>query len=117
MPKGALKLRVVNESDRRPVAFASLSVEYPDTIICYEVDRKGRLSFMPASFPLTVTARASGMLDSTIGLMSMPDEKVVIGIAPDPDAVPEAPRRRPDWSTAMQRRLRSTYTVRSSSGK
>ncbi len=113
--KDNLKGKVVCEADGRPVANAILSVEYPDTIVSYEADRKGRFKFEPSSYPLTIAARGEGMTESVIGLMSKPDSKLVIELAPDPSAATKpASKRKPDWSTAMRRRLSSTYIVRSS---
>ncbi len=113
--KDTLKGQVVSEADHRPVPNATLSVEYPDTILIYAADRKGRFKFDPSSFPLTIAAKGEGMTESVIGLMSKPDSKIVIKLAPDPSAVShQPPKRKPDWSTAMPRRLTSTYTVRSS---
>lgn len=109
-----VKIRAIDSSSRRPVASASVAVEYPDTIVVYETDRKGRLTFNPRFFPVTVTVRANGMYDSTVGLVSMPDGKVTVEVDPDPTAPRPASSRRPDWSTAMQRRLRSVYVVRGS---
>ncbi len=106
---------VDDEVSHRPVANAILSVEYPDTIVSYEADSKGRFKFEPLSYPLTIAARGEGMVESVIGLMSKPDSKLVIELAPDPTAVShQSHKRKPDWSTAMPRRLTSTYTVRSS---
>ncbi len=113
--KDTLKGKVVCEADHRPVAYATLTVEYPDTLISYEADSKGRFKFDPSSYPLTIAARGEGMMESVIGLMSKPDSKLVIELAPDPSAVSKpASKRKPDWSTAMPRRLTSTYIVRSS---
>lgn len=117
--KDTLKGKVISESDSRPVAFAALVVEYPDTIVSYESDRKGRFKFAPLSYPLTITAKGKGMVESVIGLMSRPDSKLVIELAPDSSGTPNhVPVRKPDWSTAMTRRLTSKYIVRSGpSGK
>ena len=113
MSEDILRIRVVNDADRRPVPFASLTVEYPDTIVRYETDRKGRLAFSPACFPITVTAGAPGMLDSTVGMISMPEGKVVVEVAPDPAALGFRPRRKPDWSSDRPPRFPSVFIVRS----
>ena len=110
--KDNLKVRCVSEGDNRPVAFAVLTVEYPDTIVTYHADRKGKASFSPSSYPLTVTARAEGMFDSTVGLMSRPGKALVVQLAPDPSRPRPSVSRRVDWSTDRPRRLGSTYIVR-----
>ncbi|MDE6480865.1 MAG: hypothetical protein K2L45_11430 [Muribaculaceae bacterium] len=104
--------KVVREGDSKGVGYARLAVEYPDTIINYEADRKGRFSFEPSSFPLTITARAEGMTDATYGFMSMPPKTVKLEIEYDPTVSRVSPRRRVDWSSDWPRRLRSTYIVR-----
>ena len=115
--KDIMKVRVISDADRRPVAFTSLAVEYPDTIMTHLTDRKGKLKFTPRSFPLTVTAHAEGMLDATYGLMSMPDGTVTIEIAPNPAATRPPRKRRVDWSSDRPPRLSSTYVVRTPAGK
>ena len=110
--KDVMKVRVVSDADRRPVAYADLTVEYPDTVISHRADRKGKLSFSPRTFPLTMTARGAGMLDATYGIMSMPDGTVTLEVAPDPAVPRGAARRRVDWSSDRPRRLSSTYVVR-----
>ncbi len=110
-----VKGRVRSEADKKPVAMASLTVEYPDTIVSYEADRKGRFKFRPLSFPFTVAVKGEGMAQAMFGLMSMPDKGLLFELAPDPNA-PASPirRRKPDWASNMPRRLSSTYIVRSS---
>ena len=116
--KDLVKGRIVNEVDGSPVAYASITVEYPDTIVNYEADRKGRFRFEPMSFPFTVAAKGNGMSEAVYGVMSMPSKGLVLEVAPDPAArVTSAPARKPDWSTAMTRRLSSKFIVRSSSAK
>ena len=113
--KGNLKVKCINESDNRPVAFVNLTVEYPDGIVNYQTDRKGKVSFTPSSYPLTVAARAEGMYEAVVGLMSAPSGTLTIELAPDPTKPVTASRRRVDWSTDRPRRLSSTYIVRTHS--
>ncbi|MDE6696747.1 MAG: hypothetical protein K2K25_07690 [Muribaculaceae bacterium] len=110
--KDTLKGRVLCEGDNKPVPCARIVAEYPDSIVNYEADRKGRFCFSPLSFPVTITAQGEGMHDATIGLLSMPASKVLILLEPDPAAPKVEPKRRVDWSSTMQPRLRSTFTVR-----
>lgn len=105
-----MKGKVVCDVDHRPVPNATLQVEYVDTIISYEADRKGRFCFVPLSFPVTITTRGAGMLDATIGLMGMPDSKLTFELAPDPAVVPT---RVIGSSSAISRRLSSNFIVRS----
>ena len=104
--------KVVREGDSKGVGYARVAVEYPDTIINYEADRKGRFSFEPSSFPLTITARAEGMSDATYGFMSMPPKTVKVEMEFDPSVPRVLPKRRVDWSSDWPRRLRSTYIER-----
>ena len=112
LAKDTLRGRVLCEGDNKPVPCARIVAEYPDSIVNYEADRKGRFAFRPLSFPVTITAKGDGRYDATIGLMSMPGSKVLIMLEHDPSAPKVEPKRRVDWSSTMQPRLRSTYTVR-----
>ncbi len=110
--KDNLKIKFVNADDLSPVEYVDLTVEYPDTIINYSSDRKGKVAFVPSSFPLTITVKAKGMNDGVFGLMSMPSKRLTLELTPDPSVPRVSGRRRADWSSATPRRLRSTYTVR-----
>lgn len=107
-----LKVKVISADRHRSVGFATLKVEYPDTIVDLRTDRKGKLKFSPSSFPLTVTVSAPGMTDATFGLMSMPEKGMTLELYPDPSAPAPVMKRRVDWSSAWPRRLSSTYIVR-----
>ncbi|MDE5871854.1 MAG: hypothetical protein K2H22_07925 [Muribaculaceae bacterium] len=74
----AIKLCAIEESTENPVPFASISVEYADTIITQSTDEMGVLDFTPRSFPLTLTAKCEGMQDVTYGLYEHPEEPLTI---------------------------------------
>ncbi|MDE6785619.1 MAG: hypothetical protein K2J46_01085 [Muribaculaceae bacterium] len=112
--KDNIKVKVINGGNRSPIAFAKLAVEYPDTIVNFEADRKGRLSFTPSLFPLTITARSEGMYDATYGFMSMPKKTLKIVMDPDPTVNIAVDKRRVDWSSERPKRFPSTYIVRTS---
>lgn len=113
--KDILNVKVVSSGSSRPVPSVSLTVEYPDTVVVYQADRKGRLKIEPYSFPLTMTARAEGMAEATFGFMSMPEKAVVIELDEDSSAPKTLPKRRPDWSPLRPHRLSSTFVVRTPS--
>ncbi len=115
--KDNIKVKVISEDTRKPVSYADIQVEYADTIINYKSDRKGKLSFTPSSFPLTVTAHAEGMERVTFAYMAMPSKSLKIEMTPDPSAPRVRPKLRVDWSTATPRRLRSTFVVRHNAKK
>ena len=110
--KDNIKVKVVSAANRIPIAYAKLAVEYPDTIVNFEADRKGRLSFTPSLFPLTITARSEGMYDATYGFMSMPSKTLKIAMDPDPSMTKAVEKCRADWSSDRPKRFRSTYIVR-----
>lgn len=112
-----IKGKVVSDADHSPVANATLQVEYVDTIITYEADKKGRFSIDPLSFPVTITTRGVGMLDGIIGLMSMPDSNLVIELTPDGSGMHAAASRHPYLSGVLYRRLSSTFIVRTPASK
>lgn len=104
----SLKGRIVREDTRKGISHATLTVEYADGIESYKADRKGKFSFNPKSFPITITVKVADMADATIGLISMPQKPIVIELPPTKGA---PPAKRPDWSSAMRPRLSSTYIV------
>ena len=110
--KDNIKVKVISASNHAPIAFAKLAVEYPDTIVNFEADRKGRLSFTPSLFPLTITASSEGMYDATYGFMSMPSKTLKIEMDPDPSVSKAAVKSRVVWSSDRPKRFRSTYIVR-----
>lgn len=79
-----VQLCAVEEGSEVPVPFASITVEYVDSIVKSTTDEMGLLDFTPLSFPLTVTAAGEGMIDSTYALMSHPEEPLVILMAREP---------------------------------
>ena len=107
-----IKVKVVSSDTNSPIALADISVEYPDTIVNYKSNKRGKLSFIPASFPLTITAQAEGMESVTFGYFSMPSKMLKIEMPADPSAIRVEGSRRVDWASNTPPRLRSTYIVR-----
>lgn len=79
-----IQICAIEENTENPVPFASISVEYADTIITQSTDEKGLLDFTPRSFPLTLTAKCEGMQDVTYGLYEHPEEPLTILMAREP---------------------------------
>ena len=79
-----IQLCAVEEGSQDPVPFASISVEYVDTIVSSKTDGMGLLDFTPRSFPLTVTASGDGMQASTYGIMEQPEGPLTILMTREP---------------------------------
>lgn len=79
-----IQLCAVEENTQDPVPFASISVEYSDTIIASTTDSMGLLDFAPRSFPFTLTASGEGMLDSTYGVLEQPEGPLTILLTREP---------------------------------
>lgn len=79
-----IQLCAVEEGSQEPVPFASISVEYVDTIVSSKTDGMGLLDFTPRSFPLTVTARGEGMQATTYGIMEQPEGPLTILLTREP---------------------------------
>ncbi len=109
-----VKGRVVSDFNKKPVANAMLTVEYPDTIMTYEADRKGRFKFDPLSYPFTIAVKGEGMAEAVYGLMSKPDKPLLLEVTPDPASVASQKQpRKPDWASNKPPRLSSKFIVRS----
>lgn len=83
------QLSAVEASTQLPVPYASITVEYADSIMNCTTDSIGFLDFTPLSFPLTVTANAEGMLEATTAFMRHPKEPIVILMAREPAEEPK----------------------------
>lgn len=79
-----IQICAVEETTQDPVPYASISVEYADTIVNSITDEKGLLDFTPLSFPLTLTANSEGMLETTYGIFEQPDEPLTILMTREP---------------------------------
>ncbi len=79
-----IQLCAVEEGSQDPVPFASISVEYADTIVASTTDRMGLLDFTPRSFPLTLTASSEGMQQATYGIMEQPEGPLMILMTREP---------------------------------
>lgn len=73
-----IQLCAVEENTQVPVPFASISVEYVDTIVNASTDAMGLLDFTPRSFPFTLTASGEGMIKVTYGIMEQPEGPLTI---------------------------------------
>lgn len=79
-----IKLCAIEEATENPVPYASISVEYADTIITQSTDEMGLLDFTPRSFPLTLTASCEGMQEVTYGIYEHPEEPLTILMSRQP---------------------------------
>ena len=79
-----IQVCAVEETTQDPVPYASISVEYADTIVNSITDENGLLDFTPLSFPLTLTANCEGMLETTYGIFEQPDEPLTILMTREP---------------------------------
>lgn len=79
-----IQLCAVEETTQDPVPFASITVEYVDSVVNCSTDAMGLLDFTPLSFPLTVTATGEGMKECSYALMSHPEEPLFILMTRDP---------------------------------
>lgn len=79
-----IQLCAVEEETEEPVPFASISMEYADTIITQSTDERGLLDFTPRSFPLTLTATGEGMMEATYGIFEHPLEPLTIVMTREP---------------------------------
>ena len=86
-----IQLCAVEEASQLPIPFASISVEYADTIVYSKTDETGLLDFTPRSFPFTLTASGEGMLDSTYGIMEQPEGPLTILMAPKDSSPAQSP--------------------------
>ncbi len=80
----SIQICAVEEITQAPVPFASIAVEYADTIISSTTDEKGILDFTPLSYPLTLTANGEGMKETIYGIFEQPDEPLIILMAREP---------------------------------
>ena len=79
-----IQVCAVEESTQNPVPFASISVEYVDTIVSSTTDEMGLLDFTPRSFPLTLTANGEGMMEVSYGIMEQPEGPLTIIMTREP---------------------------------
>ncbi|MDE7095892.1 MAG: hypothetical protein K2O47_00175 [Muribaculaceae bacterium] len=73
-----IQLCAVEEKTQDPVPFATITIEYADTIIGNITDGMGLLDFTPRSFPLTLTAIREGMTETTYGITDPPEGPLTI---------------------------------------
>ena len=79
-----IQVCAVEESTQDPVPFATISVEYADTIVSSTTDEMGLLDFTPRSFPLTLTANGEGMKEVSYGIMEQPEGPLTILMTREP---------------------------------
>ncbi len=75
-----IQLCAVEVNTQQPVPFASISVEYADTIVTSSTDAMGLLDFTPRSFPFTLTASCEGMIKTTYGILEQPEGPLTISM-------------------------------------
>lgn len=79
-----IQLCAVEEMSQDPVPFASISVEYTDTIVGSTTDGMGLLDFTPRSFPFTLTASGEGMMECSYAIMEQPEGPLTILMTREP---------------------------------
>lgn len=79
-----MRVFTVEESTQDPIPYASITVEYVDSIVKCSTDEMGYIEFIPLSFPLTLTVSGEGMKESSYALMSQPEEQLVIPLTREP---------------------------------
>lgn len=73
-----IQICAVEEGTENPIPFASISIEYSDSILNETTDENGHLDFTPIEYPLTLTANCEGMQEVTYGLFEHPEETIII---------------------------------------
>ena len=79
-----IQVCAIEEATESPVPFATISVEYTDTVIKQTTDEKGLLDFTPLEFPLTLTASGEGMMEASYGIFEQPEGPLKIIMTREP---------------------------------
>lgn len=71
-----IDLKVIEKETNEAVPFASLVIEYPDTLVVNSTNIKGYFSFVPISLPLTIKIKSLGLKETSATITSLPDSIV-----------------------------------------
>lgn len=77
-----IKVGVIDTTTSEPIPFATIVVEYGDTITGGMADADGIYSFVPRSLPLNLKVSGFGMKENSISISTMPDSLVTVELAP-----------------------------------
>lgn len=77
-----IKVGVIDTTASEPIPFATIVVEYGDTLTGGMADTDGIFSFVPRSLPLNLKVSGFGMKENSISISTMPDSLVTIALAP-----------------------------------
>lgn len=77
-----LSLKVIERESGDPIPFATIVVEYRDTVTGGMADTDGIFLFFPRSLPLNLKVSGFGMKESSISISTMPDSLVTVALAP-----------------------------------
>lgn len=77
-----IKVGVIDKTTSEPIPFATVVVEYGDTITGGMADTDGIFSFVPRSLPLNLKVSGFGMKENSMNISTMPDSLVTVELAP-----------------------------------
>ena len=77
-----IRLHVVEANSSESIPFATIAVEYCDTIIGSMTDTEGAYSFTPRSLPLNLKVSGFGMEESSMSISTIPDSLVTVKLQP-----------------------------------
>lgn len=80
-----INVGVIDATTSEPIPFATVAVEYGDTITGGMADTDGIFSFVPLHFPLTIKVGGFGMKENCMDISTMPDSIVTVSL--DPGAI------------------------------
>lgn len=77
-----IKVGVIDKTTSEPIPFATVVVEYGDTITGGMADTDGIFSFVPRSLPLNLKVSGFGMKENSMSISTLPDSLVTVALAP-----------------------------------
>lgn len=84
-----IDLKVMEKESNEDVPFASLVIEYPDTLVVNTTNIEGFFSFVPISLPLTIRIKSLGLKETSATITSLPDSIVTFALNIDAKALKE----------------------------
>ena len=75
-------IKVIEKESFEPISFATIVVEYVDTIIGGMADTDGIYSFVPQSLPLNLKVSGFGMKESIMKISTLSDSIVTVALSP-----------------------------------
>lgn len=77
-----IRLRIIEKTTLEPIPYATVTVDYGDTVTSGMANTEGIFSFVPRSLPLDIRASGFGMKENIMTISSMPDSSVTVALAP-----------------------------------